>query len=309
MIKEMKKIISSPFFTLIFILSIVLLLVNYFVYQNGDFNYQPRYEITYSENIEEYDERINYYNDLIDSMDEKMYRYDYFKNKYLDTIKIYEQLKLNNNDYSIIYDFGFGNVNDRGVYLYSSNSFMLLIIVLNVLTVLYLAFTRDFDNSKYMFIYSGKRSRVVLNKILSSFCILNLSFLIYFVINVIFSMKFEAKYQLFLVSGKEINMLKTNYYVFCNIFLHLLYNLWFLFVVFWTIAICMKKTLVYLIFIMIFGLFISIIPISNNIFTFIGLSLSYNLIPFEVINYAKIFILIPIGLLLASLFYFEKRDL
>ena len=309
MIKELKKILSSPLLIITFSASLLIIFVNFLIYQSSDFDYMSKYDVVYSENIEDYYEEINKYNNLILSMDEKTFGYEYYKNHYIEMVKIYDELVNNNIEYSTVYDFGYGNINDRSVYLYLSNSFMLLIIVINVISIVYLAFTRDFDNSRYAFLYGSDRKKLLLNKIISSFLIVLILFLTYFLINFIFSLKFDIKYQNVLIVSDKAYFMKVFEYLIKYVFCHLLYNMIVLFLVFWIFAIVLKKTINFFIFILVVGVLLFIFPFTNYLFSYMGMAQMYEIISFELIGVAKIFVIVPIGILIIEMFLFNKIDL
>ena len=309
MIKELKKILSSPLLIITFSASLLIIFVNFLIYQSSDFDYMSKYDVVYSENIEDYYEEINKYNNLILSMDEKTFGYEYYKNHYIEMVKIYDELVNNNIEYSTVYDFGYGNINDRSVYLYLSNSFMLLIIVINVISIVYLAFTRDFDNSRYAFLYGSDRKKLLLNKIISSFLIVLVLFLTYFLINFIFSLKFDIKYQNVLIVSDKAYFMKVFEYLIKYVFCHLLYNMIVLFLVFWIFAILFKKTINFFIFILVAGVLLFIFPFTNYLFSYMGMAQMYEIISFELIGVAKIFVIVPIGILIIEMFLFNKIDL
>lgn len=309
MIKELKKILSSPLLIITFSASLLIIFVNFLIYQSSDFDYMSKYDVVYSENIEDYYEEINKYNNLILSMDEKTFGYEYYKNHYIEMVKIYDELVNNNIEYSTVYDFGYGNINDRSVYLYLSNSFMLLIIVINVISIVYLAFTRDFDNSRYAFLYGSDRKKLLLNKIISSFLIVLILFLTYFLINFVFSLKFDIKYQNVLIVSDKAYFMKVFEYLIKYVFCHLLYNMIVLFLVFWIFAIVLKKTINFFIFILVVGVLLFIFPFTNYLFSYMGMAQMYEIISFELIGVAKIFVIVPIGILIIEMFLFNKIDL
>ena len=77
MIKQVKLVITNYFFLLIFILSILLLVINYFTYSNSiSSNHESLYNITYSENISDYDIEITNLRKIIYSINNKSKRID-----------------------------------------------------------------------------------------------------------------------------------------------------------------------------------------------------------------------------------------
>ncbi len=309
MIKQFKNVISSYLFLTIFIISLIFLVINYFTYQNSDFKYYSKYDISYSENIDDYDLEIDNLNHMIDSMDEKMLKFEYYKEYYSNKIKIYENLKEDNIDFDTIYDFGYGAVNDKTVYIQSSNSFLLLIITINVLMIIYLAFTREFDDAKYMFVYGSSRRKKLICKLIISFLLVNILFIIYYFINCLFSLKFDSKFQYVLIMGSDINIIKTSFYLFKYNFLYLLYNLWFLFAFLFALAILVKKTIYFVSSTLAIAFLLIVIPNNQNLFSYIGLSMNFEIVSFDFYDITKIAILIPFIFLIFSTYYFEKMDL
>ena len=309
MIKQVKLVITNYFFLLIFILSILLLVINYFTYSNSiSSNHESLYNITYSENISDYDIEITNLRRIIDSMDKKTVDYEKTKKYLEDEILIYEELKKNNIDYSMIYDQNGSKTNDRINYIYLSHSFLFLIVTLNIICVIYIAFTNEFDNSRFTFVYGHKRKKIVFTKIFSSFLIVNLFFLIYYLLNIVISFKFNDVNAFVLLVSDRAYFLDVFKYILFD-FIYILYNLWFIFAFVWAISLFAKKTLYSLtIIIVIIGL-LAIIPISQNLFAYVGLALNFEIVPFSLIWISRISIFIPISLMFIGTIYFDKSDL
>ena len=94
MIKQFTKVITSPIFIVVFLISISAIVLQYFNYNQNIKSYASTYQITYHESAEEYDTEIGYLNNAIDSLDKKDYNYNTSLKYYNDEIKIYEELKI-----------------------------------------------------------------------------------------------------------------------------------------------------------------------------------------------------------------------
>lgn len=308
MIKQFKNIIISPLFIICFVGSIIALVFNYFNYNNSDFDHHTKYSITYHENIEEYDEEIDYYKNVLDKLPKKERNYDEIKKNCEDIIKIYEELKNNNVDYKLVNDT-FINEYDSTIFLINTRNIMLPIILINLIVIIYLIFTREFDNSRYVFIYGENRNNIIRNKLIVSFILSISLFLIYSLLNFIFASKFDSIYQYILTIEDSATFIKTGEYVFKYIFIYTLYNLLFFFLLFFGISLFTRKSLFSAIGI---GLVVSILAFLasfSKVLCYIGISIDFEIVPHNLYFLTLLFIIIPIGLLIYGVLNFRKCDL
>ena len=87
--------------------------------------------------------------------------------------------------------------------------------------------------------------------------------------------------------SNEANFIKVSKYLAKYVFGHLLYNMIVLFLLFWIAAILVKKTINFIVVVLTFGVLIAVFPFTNYLFTYIGMSQMYDIVPLEVIDFEK----------------------
>ena len=310
MIKQFLNVIMSPIFVITFVISIMVLLFNYIHFENDTEKYEPKYVIEYYENANEYDVLIKMYEEKIEELTEKDKDYDELKNYFCNKIKIYESLKDNNINYKFVYDNGYGDNNDQFIFIYKSQTVLMLIMFVNLLVILFITFTTEFDNSRYIFVYQNYREKVLIKKIVLSIILNILLFLIYYLINYIFSLKLYSEFDYFLIIDNQAHFISISSYLLHYHFFLIFYNLMFISFIIWSIALFTKKTSYTLISILF--LFIVCIPLyafNFNLFNYIGLAIDFNVIPYDLSLYLRFLIIIPFTILIISFICFLKKDL
>lgn len=315
MIKQIKEIITSKLFIFIFLISLFSLCIYSINYSKTTNNYYPSYSINYSRNIEDYDEEIEELREKIDALDESYNSkedYESSKKYYENMISIYESLKQNNIDYSYVYDFGNGSEAEFLLYLNSSQNIITLLLIINGLVLIYLLFSKEFDNNSYSMIYSQTRYKIILKKlgVFAIFIIFEMLVLILlnlFISNTLMDRTFS---EVLVLHNNNVKYISISNYVFNYNVMSIIYNTIFMLIILLTCCLFFKKTLYVLISaIVIFVIYILLNFLCKDILVYLGLSLDFDILSYYGSILIRLIILIPISLLVGSVICFEKADI
>ncbi len=309
MVKQLKNVIICPLFLIFLIGSIIAVVIYYFNYTNSKYEQHYKYSINYHENINDYDDEINTYKELLNTLPVKEKNYDLIKKHYEDTIKIYEHLKIDNVDYMLVCDNISISEFDRTVFIANSKNVLFPIILINLAVIIYLIFTREFDNSRYVFIYGEKRISIIKNKILLSFMLSISLFLLYFLLIYIFSSKFDSTYKYVLAIDSTVEFISSDSYIVKYVFIYSLFNLLFFFTFFWGISLIARKSVITSISaIIVVGIF-ALLAKFTDVSHYLGLMIDFEIVSHNLYFLTNLSIFIPITLLLYGVIHFEKSDL
>lgn len=309
--KIFKEIFTSKLYLTIFIVSVLIIIVHFIIYNNNVSKYEKWYQIDTATDVAEYDEEIDLLNDAINNLDKKDENYSENKKYIEDEIKIYEELKKNNIDYNSVYDYGIGNSDERIIYLNNTNAIFKFILIINIIVIIYICFTREFDSSIYSLIYTNGRGKMVLKRVGCFFVTVVVSYLVYLGIILFFSSVFESdlSYVLVIDSNEALFESLSTYiskdYVFQNLYIVVFASL-----ILWSISLIANKTL-YVIggFALFAILYIGLEYANLPVTTFLGLKIDYSLFNYGIDNILKLWILLPTGLFFLSFNLFLKKDL
>lgn len=308
--KIFKEIITSPIFIICFSLSIIALLINFTVYSKSDLKYTSHYYVAHCENIDDYDDIINIYIENLDKLNPKDQSYDANKKYLEDVIKIYQELKINNIDYSKAYDYGYGDPFDGNVYLIKSLSIVEIVVLINFLVVLYIVFTREFDNSRYIYVYEYTRYKTIIKKLLSIFIVSTITCFFMFGVNYLFSLHLDHDFSYVVLVQKEVSVQSISTYIFKDVFMFVLYIYAFMSILIGGISLFTRKTVFTIIAIMIIiGIVALSLLFKIPLVVYLGLANINDVIPYSYYPLTMISIVLPITLFVYGVFRFERIDL
>ena len=309
--KMLKEILISPIFLVCLVLSIVGMAIFYFSYTNtssSDNNHS--YNIVYSADASKYDEDIELYKEQMERLDPKDRDYDYDKKWIEQHIMIYEELKVNNVYYSKVYDYGPGNIADRSIYQIKSFNIISILTIINLLVILYLVFTREFDNGMKVFIYGHTRYKEIIKKITISFGLTLGVYLLLFLLNLVFSLNFKQRLDYVLIVDDKAYIEQISTYVFKNIFLFSIYCISFIFFVIFAISLFTRKTVFTLLaFIGLCGLVFVLQLFNLPLVVFMGLVNQPEIISYSYYPLTRLSIIIPILGTIYGIYHFEHCDI
>ena len=221
----------------------------------------------------------------------------------------FRELKINNVDYTKVYDLT-SNVSDRTSYLDSSIGIMIIIGILNIIMIIYLSFTVEFDNSRYIYIYTDKRSTIIIRKITTIIVMFLSLFSIYYFLNYLISLKFASHYLYFLEINKKASFINIGSYLLHYNYFYILYMLLSILFILISIAFLLKKTISTIAGSFIFILALALISLINaNAFVYCGFSINMELINYNLGILLRLILIIPITLSLVSMKHFARADL
>lgn len=311
---QLKNVLLSPVSLLLYVFILVSLVINYFSFYNYNMETVQGHDIEYSSNINDYDEKINSLNDYLDELAKKENKNkkddrDIIRAK--EEIKIYEYLKVNNIEFVKVFDRGGGVVNER--FLYHINSFYmyLALFLVSACAFLYIIFTNDFDSSRYSIIYSNTRYKIVMKKIFVFLICQLITFLIIYGFNMLASLNYESTLEYYLIiNGDNVNIIKISELMFHYDFMYYLYVDLFISLIVLSCGILLNKTALSFIVIFVFAVIFSLIyAFTDNGLVYIGGTYNLYNYPFYLGLLFRLFIIIPIILLVLSIRRFEKKDL
>lgn len=315
LIKLIKEIITSKLFIFIFLASLFALCAYSIKYSKTNNTYNALYNISYSQNIDDYDEEIIEYKEKIEALNESYYSkedYELYKKYFENAIVILENLKEHNKDYSTVYDFGSGKDSDFLLYLINSESILTFIILLNGIVLIYLLFSREFDSGIYSMVYSNTRYKFVLKKIAVFLLFLIFEMVIFICFNLFVSKMLMDKTfsEVLILHDKNIKYISIKNYIFnFNISL-IAYRVFFVLFLVLAFELLFRKS-IYMVLssIIICALFIILYFLNQNITASLGLSINFDTLSFNTSIIIRFLILVPFSLLIFSIFKFEKIDL
>ena len=309
--KMLREIFFSKLLLITFLISLVILVSSTIKYQNNITKENPYYSIVYHDNIEDYEQEIINITEKLNDLDPRDISYDFDKWYLEKEIQIYNELKSNNISYSSVMDQGYETIDDRIAYMIIETDVLLYVILLNMIVVIYLIFTREFDSSGASLIYSHTRYKIVLNKLLFSALVSIGLYIIYFMFVYIFSKSFNNDYSYVLVEKKySVSIVKSGVYIFTYIFMQKLYFTLFAFILMFASAIFLHKSLPsLLLFSLIAGAIVLMNFLGLDLITYFGLEL--DCLKYSVLTnrLSHLSIIIPISLLGYGIYNFEYQDL
>lgn len=310
MLKNIKNVIISPIFIIQILISLTVIIVYSINYKNNIRDYETQYDVTSYEDVSKYDEEIEDLYHLLDIMESQDKDSPEMEKHIKDTIKIYESLKEDNKDYSKVYDYGYENANDSLSYMLSVKEIMIIILLFNIISIIYLSFTREFDNHRFVFIYDDKRIKTVLKKIATSLILLSACFIVYYILYVVCANMFESNFKYVLIVEDKARFINVSEFKFNCIFAYILYVTIFLFMLSWTIVLFLRKSIISgLVIAGIALIYILLRSFKVDIFSYFGLVINFNDIRYNFVNVFRLFILLPLLSSIGGLIYFDKSDL
>lgn len=240
--KIIKNVIKSKLFLITIVISIFTLMFYNIWYQKNSIKEEHYYNIEYCENIDDYDIKISQLQVMIDNLDYKDINYENNKKYLEEMILIYKELKDTNIDYTYVYDFGYGMDENSITYMINSESIFIIILIINIIVIIYLCFSCEFDNNSYIFIYSKFRFKKIFTKVFTILLLFIYMFIFYSILNRLLSFVFDNNYNYILIMNK--NNCK---FINCNLYYikfihHEFYIGLFLLFLFMSICIILKET-------------------------------------------------------------------
>jgi len=314
--KLFNEVITSKVILLWFIISAIIFILFFYNYQNkieNDGSIQLMYSISDYNNEQELNELTD---DILLQRNELDENNSEYKNnyKYLDNLlKIYKELQVTNINYSDV------NQNIPGTYTANQSSFIInaktiiyTCTIILVFLLVYIVFTREFDSSIYMFIYSKDRIKPIIERFMVILVVALLYYLFMFSILYITSLSFESVYNYILVvDSNRCYFIETNHYLFQYVVLNSIYIIIFCTTTIFSLVLLCRKTINLFGGIFILLVIVSILDFFTNFLSFIGLSFNLNEVNMSKVAFDIywIYLIIPMLLFGFSLQLFKRADL
>ena len=308
---QLKNVLLSPVSIMLYVVIICSLLINYFSFYNYGMETVQRHDIEYSSNVNDYDEKIEDLKEYINTPSDKGKNNDKDVLRANECIKIYEYLKNNNINYTKVFDNGGGVINERFLYYINSIYLYFALFLISACAFLYIIFTNDFDSSRYSMIYSNTRYKIITEKIVTFLICQLITFLIIYGFNLLISLNYESTLDYYLIiNGDNVDIIKMSTFMFHYDFMYYLYVDLLISLIVLICGILLNKSLYSFIAVFVIASVFSLLyAFTDNALDYIGGTYSLNAIPFSIGIIIRLFVLIPIGLLVLSVRYFEKKDL
>lgn len=312
MIKNLKNIILSPIFIIQIIISLSVLIVSFVNYKNNiDKDVYSGYDIIYSEDISAYDDEIKDIEETIeelrmeDRLDDNILEYQ------TDRKKIYEALKLNNIDFEQVYELSIINYDDSTSFLENTNYIFLILLFFNIISVIFLSFTREFDNHRFVYIYEDKRMKTMIKKILSSLIIITILFILYYIVYKVCANSFNKLFTHVLnFEDDKAEFIEISSFELNHILWKTIYCFVFMLALLWASALIGKKSIIFaIISIGIFLLALVFHFTGIGILPYIGFDNNLQTVGYHYLWIPRIAIILPLSLFGLGIWYFNRCDI
>lgn len=314
--KLLKEILTSKIFFIWIIISILSQVYFFTNYEKDIVNSRPENNYYLVLSYETKEELLENKNEVIEQMNKldissKDYELNY--SILLETLKIYTELERSDVNYSdVLENMTNDNYDDRTTYNIRIEGMLMVEALITIIILIYIVFTREFDCGVYSIIYSDDRKPILIKKIAVIFIGVLIYYFLSFLISYIISLNYDTEYKYMLMLDKnKAHFIKSNFYLFKYCFLLNLYRIIFISILFTGLAIFNRKTIRFILCIFVVLIIIIVMSSTTLLLTILGFiddlvvanmtKLSFDL--------AKLFIVIPISLLVYSIFHFDKVDL